>query len=105
MNYAIIKNIVETLVLLLAFVATRYFIPFIKTKISENKLQSIKEYAEMFVYGIEQKIKESGAGQQKKEQVVKLLTERVNKIGINLTADEIDLMIEEIVKDMNHYWK
>lgn len=103
MDYEIAKKIIETVVLLLAFVFTRYLVPYIKTVVSEKKLNVVKEYADIFVCGVEQKINEPGAGQKKKEQVIKLLTDKVNSIGIKLSCEDIDLLIEDAVKVMKDY--
>ena len=56
--------------------------------------------AQIILPMVEQKVKESGQGQKKLEEVTKLLAQRANEIGLVLSSEDIRLIIENAVKEM-----
>ena len=94
----------ETMSLLLNAVATiigilltMYVIPWLKNKVGEQKLSEIKAYAEIGVRAAE-KLFTVEEFADKKEYVVNLVTAKSNEIGIVLSADDINALIESIVQ-------
>ena len=100
LNIELINAIIKVVILLVATILTKYAIPYVKTKISAEKVALIVSYASVLVRGIEQKVKESGQGQKKLEEVTRLLAQRANEIGLVLSSEDIRLIIENAVKEM-----
>lgn len=73
----------------------------VKEEIGEKKYYKIEDFATQIVNAAEQKFKESKMGDKKKELAVKAISTFADKIGFDITEDEIDTFIESAVKIMN----
>lgn len=100
MNVEIITKAIELMVLIIVALLTTYIIPFIKTKVGEEKLALIISYTKIFVEGIEQLINEKNKGNEKKDLIMPLLMHKADELHLHLTEADISLMIENAVKTM-----
>ena len=81
--------------LILAIVSA-YVIPWIKSKVNQDKLDKIQQYAEYAVRYAEQVYTEDQF-KEKKEYVYNYILNKVNDIGINMTENDVDVLVEGIV--------
>lgn len=72
---------------------TKYLVPYIKQLMTINEVETAVKAAE-------QTIKGSGMGKVKKAQVIKDVTNWLNKHGIKLTEAQLSLLIEAAVLSM-----
>jgi len=95
MTFEIIKAI------LMAVIAgvTLYLIPLIKERIGTERLNQMETWAMNAVLWAEQFIKADG--NDKKKAVVDFLKKIRNEKNINITDEQIEILIEAAVKSMN----
>lgn len=89
--------LVKVIVAVLAALITKYVIPALKSYVEEHKNTEIYGLIETAVRAAEQTIKGSGQGTIKKEQVTELVTKWLQDKGIEISAEQLDQMIEECV--------
>lgn len=99
-------EIVRLLIRILAAVVTIYLVPAIKQWITvhaENeKLYALMRWAKEAVYAAEQ-IHGAGTGQERKQYAAHFLWEIAQKNNINITEDQINLLLEAAVGEMNAF--
>ena len=93
-------QVILALIPILGTILTVYVIPYFKELIGNEKLAKYQEWAEMAVKAAEMIFNEKGMGADKKEYVVKFLTEQFNKNKVVITAEQLDILIESAVKQM-----
>ena len=91
-----------TLIIRLAFavigtVLTYYIIPWIKSMYEINTDEKFKKFVNDAVKAAEQTIKESGSGAKKKELVIDQAKAWLEKRGIQMSSEDIDLLVESLV--------
>lgn len=91
-----ITPIVNALITLLGLVVTTFLIPWIKLKVSTEKLEQVKKWTSVGVKAAEMIYNESGMGEAKKKYVRKFLESK----GYKLDIDTVDALIEATVRDM-----
>lgn len=91
-----ITPIVEAILTLLAVVITTILVPLIKSKTTSQQQDTINAWIKLAVTAAEQIYKGSGRGEEKKEYVIKWLTDH----NIKIDSDKIDAMIEAAVYDL-----
>lgn len=74
-----------------------FLIPFVKSKVGEEKFKDISKWVQIAVNAAEQIYNESGMGEVKKEYVLEFLKKR----GITMDIDSIDALIESEVYKLN----
>lgn len=74
-----------------------FLIPFVKSKVGEEKFKDISKWVKIAVNAAEQIYNESGMGEVKKEYVLEFLKKR----GITMDIDSIDALIESEVYKLN----
>ena len=98
--FTIIKYAVGILVL----VVFRYVIPFVKLKLENSKYADVLDFIEKCINAAESIYKTiPKSGEEKKAYVVTAVTEYINKKGIKLTEDQINILIEAIVTELSGY--
>lgn len=75
-----------------------FLIPFVKSKIGEEKFNDISKWVRIAVNAAEQIYNESGMGEVKKEYVLEFL----KKKGITMDIDSVDALIESEVYKLNN---
>lgn len=88
--------IVNALITLLGLLLTTFLIPWIKLKVSTEKLEEIRKWTSVGVKAAEMIYKESGMGQAKKNYVRKFLEGK----GYKLDVETVDALIEATVREM-----
>lgn len=78
-----------------------YVIPYLKNKLSDDKYGQLIEMINIAVMAAEQIYRETGMGKIKKEQVVSVVTAWMNEHGINISAGQLDQLIEAAVYELN----
>lgn len=91
-----ITSVVASVIALVVALITTFLLPWMKTKISTEKLIEISEWATIAVKAAEMIYNQAGMGQKKKEYVEKFLAEK----GFKLDAKTIDALIEASVLEL-----
>lgn len=82
-------------------VVTYYIVPLIKEKIQDAKYRKLLNVIKVAVDAAEQTIKEPGMGKVKKEQVVEFVYTWAISHKIEITAEQLDNLIEHFVYEIN----
>ena len=90
-------QIISAVIALISALVSAFLIPWLKTKIDANKLQTIKTYVEIGVKAAEQ-LYAATDGEEKKAYVINFLAEH----GIRFDASTIDQLIEAAVLQLHH---
>ncbi len=96
MNDGMIK-IILALIGLLGTIITYIVIPYIKSKTTKEQRESVVFWVQIAVNAAEQIYIGEGQGKDKKQYVIELL----NSKGIQITEDQLDVLIEAAVFEMN----
>lgn len=97
----LLLKILELVVTISTLILVRYVVPYVKAKIGATQLETIEKKVKEAVDAAEQMIKTEKAGAQKKELVVDYITNFLIRKGIEITAEDLDILIEAAVGVMN----
>ena len=100
MDKEVIKYIVEAVIVIICLIITGYIVPLIKNKIGDDKFTKLAEWVKFAVLKAEQ-VLTAETGEQKKEYVLSFIDEVLQENKINITAEQLDVLIESAVKEMN----
>lgn len=89
--------IIKVIIPIIGAILTYLIIPFIKAKTTKEQRDELYFWVRVAVSAAEQIYKEKGKGVEKKEYVIRFLS----SMGINLTIQELDVLIEAAVKELN----
>lgn len=92
-----IDIIVKVLIPILGAILTYLIVPLILSKTTKEQRDNIYFWVKIAVGAAEQIYREKGQGKLKKEYVVDFLVSK----GINITIQELDVLIEAAVKELN----
>lgn len=92
-----IDLIIKIIIPILGAIVTYFVIPWLKANTSQKQRDEVYFWVTVAVGAAEQIYKEKGQGKEKKEYVVEFL----NSLGINLTLEELNVLIESSVKELN----
>ncbi len=92
-----IDIMVKVIIPILGAIITYLIVPFIRQKTTKEQRENIYFWVKVAVAAAEQIYKEKGQGKLKKEYVVDFLVSK----GINITIQELDILIEAAVKELN----
>lgn len=92
--------IIAVLTLIFSLVSA-FLIPYLKTKVSAEQLETIKFWVNIAVQAAEMIYVGTGRGEEKKEYVLKFL----NSKGFTLNAEEIENIIEAAVLELKRTQK
>lgn len=95
----ILFEALKLLIMVLALVATRYIIPWIKAQIDAQKMETISAWAQKAVLSTQQTLW-STSGAERKEIVTKFLKEMLTAKNISISDEQLDILIEAAVKQM-----
>lgn len=90
----IIQTAFRLVVLIMAYVAGKYLIPFVQTV-------TMQRWALTFVKSAEAIIKTAKSGAEKRELVSKWISDKAKVIGVVLSEEEVRALLEEAVNIMN----
>lgn len=94
-------NILKIVLAVSAAIITTYLVPYIKEHIDCSKRDTLSGIVKTAVEAMEQVVKESGKGAVKKQQVIAFVTAWINEHKIDITEDQLDMLIEAVVFEMN----
>ena len=92
-----IDIVVKVLIPLLGAILTYLIVPLILQKTTKEQRENIYFWVTVAVQAAEMIYKEKGQGKLKKEYVIDFLTSK----GINITIQELNVLIEAAVKELN----
>lgn len=93
-----IDLIVQVVIPIIGLVLTYVLVPYLKANTTQKQRESIYFWVSLAVQAAEQLFKHvEGAGADKKKFVLEFL----NKKGIKVTKDELDILIEAAVLEIN----
>ena len=95
-NDLIFKTL-EVVIIVIATIIARYVIPWIKQKVNIAKIESIYQWTDKFVHAAEQLIQGEKMGEEKLKAVSMWLKEKSDEIGLEMTDEEIRVLIESFV--------
>lgn len=101
MNDILVK-ILSIIVSIASIWITYYLVPYLKSKIQLQQNEQVREFVSMAVKAAEQQIKGSGAGKQKKQEVIEFVTKWLNDKNIKITEEQLSQIIESAVYSMNN---
>lgn len=90
-------QIISAVIALISALISAFLIPWLKTKIDADKLQTIRTYVEIGVKAAEQ-LYDATDGPAKKAYVLSFLAEK----GITFDSEVIDKLIEAAVLQLHH---
>ena len=97
LNTELITKLVEAIVTVVIVLISAYVIPWLKGKIGEDKYNQIVAFAETCVRSAE-KIYTPEEYAQKKRYVVEMVQKKAEEVGITITTEEINAIIEGAVQ-------
>ena len=93
-----IDIIVKVIIPILGAILTYLIVPLILQKTTKQQRENVYFWVTVAVGAAEQIYREKGQGKLKKEYVVDFLVSK----GINITIQELDVLIEAAVLELNH---
>lgn len=96
MDNEMITLIVKCVLAVVSVILTTYVIPWIKSSADAKKLAEIMEFCEKCVEAAEKKFTPE-EWREKKLYVMTLVSNQLSKVGIEMTTDEIDALVEGFV--------
>lgn len=106
MNVEAVNTIIKAVVSIIAVVITSVVIPYLKEKMGHDKWYQIQQFTEYAVRCAEQIYHGYQQGGEtnklKKQYVENYIIKKADEIGIELTAQDIDLLIEGVVNAVKY---
>lgn len=99
MDKEMITLIVKCVSAVIGVILTTYVIPWIKSSADAKKLNEVMDFCEKCVEAAEKKFT-SEEWREKKLYVMTLISKQIEKLGIEMTTEEIDALIEGFVKEV-----
>lgn len=96
----ILFELLKTTIIVVIIVITRYLVPYLKMKVEASKYADIVNWVEKAVKDAEQTIKETGKGIEKKEKVANFILDHALENNIDITYEQVSVLIEAAVKTM-----
>lgn len=90
-------EIALALITLLGAIVTYILVPYFKSQTTAQQQQNILFWVSLAVNAAEQIFTDPKSGPLKKSYVIKFLDQK----GIKLTEDQLDVLIEAVVREMN----
>lgn len=92
-----LTSLFEAIITLIVALISAFLIPYIKSKVSAEKFETLKSWVKVAVQAAEMLYRESGMGEQKKAYVIEYL----NSKGHDLDTDTLNNLIESAVLELN----
>lgn len=101
MNAELIQLIIEAVVGVAVVIISGHVIPWLKEKLGSEKMCNLEAFIEAAVRAAEQ-IYTPEQWKDKKEYVLRLASERLQEMGLELSEDVLNAIIEGIVNSVKH---
>ena len=93
-----LTSLFEAIITLIVALISAFLIPYIKSKVSAEKFETLKSWVKVAVQAAEMLYRESGMGEQKKAYVIEYL----NAKGYDLDTDTLNNLIESAVLELEN---
>lgn len=100
MNTEIVTMILDVVVGVILVILAKVVIPKIKNSVSSDTLDTVTCWVNEAVNAAEQMMK-SSTGAEKKEYVINFVDQVFQENNINISAEQLDVLVEAAVKKMN----
>jgi LL-H family phage holin len=97
----ILYAVLQCVLVIVAGLITRYVVPWLKTKLDAEKFKTLEQWVKVAVEAAEQVYCKDCQGNEKKTYVKDALTKHLNSKKINITEEQLNILIEAAVKEMN----
>ena len=94
-------QVILTIIPVLGAIITYFIVPFLKSKIGNEKFNQYREWTILAVRAAEMIWTETGHGTDKKAYVVGFLNDLFNKNRVVITEEQINVLIESAVQELN----
>lgn len=94
-----VMEILKVIVMLAVLLVTRYLVPWIKAQIGEKQMNEIRAWVKDAVL-MAQQVYDAKPGVERKAIVVDLIRKMLVKKNIDISAEQLDTLIEAAVKAM-----
>ena len=101
MNSEMILMIIKMILTLLLAILTSVVIPYIKEKMGEDTYEKLVEHIEYAIRCAEQ-LYTPEQWAEKKEYVVEYITRKAHETGLDLSEEDINVLIEGMVNAIKH---
>ncbi|MCM1224073.1 MAG: phage holin [Lachnospiraceae bacterium] len=95
----ILFEVLKLAVMVTGLVITRYLIPWIKSQIDIQSMQTVTEWTKYAVLSAQQTL-QTDSGEERKAIVTKFLQEFLTAKNISISDEQLDTLIEAAVKEM-----
>lgn len=99
MDKEMVMIIMKLVLAVMSVVITSYVIPWFKQSANAKKLNEVMEFCQKCVEAAEKKYTQE-EWKEKKEYVLNLVANYIEKLGLRFTVDELDALIEGFVKEV-----
>lgn len=104
MKLEIITLIIRLVIAVMAGICIPAFKHWLDTKTENEKLMQIRQTAETAVYAAEQLMRKNDpSGENRRKYAHHLIAVTAMRLGVELTDNEIDSMIQAAVKELNFF--
>lgn len=97
MDNELFLQIVLAVFSIIGALVTKLLVPYLKAKITAEKMAEIQRWVIVAVKAAEQLFPEKNMGTEKKQVVLDFLANK----GVNLSMEELNMLIEAAVKELN----
>lgn len=94
-----VLEILRVVVMLAVLVLTRYIVPWIKAKIGAEQMEEVRTWVNTAVL-MAQQVYAAKPGPERKAIVVEIIRGMLIKKNIDISAEQLDMLIEAAVKAM-----
>ena len=101
MNNEVATVIIKAVVAILTVIITTVIVPYIKQSLGDNKFELLQDYIEYAVRCAEQ-VYTPEQWKEKKEYVSAYIIRKARELNIELSSEDIDILIEGIVNLVKH---
>lgn len=95
----LVMEILKVIVMLAVLLVTRYLVPWIRAKIGAEELEQVKTWVNAAVL-MAQQVYTAKPGPERKAIVVDMIRKMLLKKNIDISEEQLDMLIEAAVKAM-----
>ena len=101
MNHELVSVIIKAVVAILSVVVTTVIVPYVKQRLGDDKYAELTNYVEWAVRCAEQ-LYSPEEYKEKKEYVMNYIIAKAAELKIELTENDINILVEGIVNLVKH---
>ena len=97
----VLFSVIQIVVVIILGLVSRYVIPWLKMKLDSEKGAQLLSWVQTAVTAAEQIITGESKGSERKAFVTEYMAKLLKEKGINITDEQLNLLIESAVKALN----